>query len=177
MTKNDKNFVADFGESVASLIKGLWVTLINWRQPRVTVQYPFKQTLPRAERFRGRMVHLRDQETGRLRCTACQACVKACPANVITVVGDEAKGKEKRARFYEWRQQRCMFCNLCVEACPFDAIVLGNDFDSPAYAREDLAWHLERLLEPWSGVPEPSPQAELQTEPAVELAEVKPEEK
>jgi NADH-quinone oxidoreductase subunit I len=154
MAKQTKNLVTDIGESAVSLIKGLWVTLANWRRPRVTVQYPFKQELARSERYRGRMVHLRDPETGRLRCTACQACVKACPANVITVVGDEAKGKEKRAKSYEWRSQRCMFCNLCVEACPFSAIVLGNTPAAAVYNRADLVQQLDALLEPWSGTSE-----------------------
>jgi NADH-quinone oxidoreductase subunit I len=137
-----------FADAVLNLLKGLWVTAAYWRRPRVTVQYPFRERLAVFPRYRGRMVHLRDTETGRLRCTACQACVKACPANVITVVGDEGKGKERRAKSYEWNQPRCLFCNLCVEACPFDAIILGTSTDSPAYSREELVWQLDRLLEP-----------------------------
>jgi NADH-quinone oxidoreductase subunit I len=149
MAAHKQPFLADFAEGTLSLFKGLWVTLINWRQPRVTVQYPFKESLARFPRYRGRMVHLRDQETGRLRCTACMACVKACPANVLSVVGDAGKGREKRAAVYEWRQTRCMFCNLCVEACPFNAIVLGNASDAPAYNREELTLQLDALLDPW----------------------------
>jgi len=146
-----KNIITDIALSALSFLKGMWVTLLNWRRPRVTVQYPFKEKLAYFPRFRGRMIHLRDQDTGRLRCTACQACVKACPANVITVVGDDKKGKERRAQSYEWNQPRCMFCNFCVEACPFDAIILGNYMQQPAYARADLVLQLDQLLEPWTG--------------------------
>ena len=151
MAKTEKNLIADIASGAWSLLVGLGVTLANWRRPRVTVQYPFRESLARFPRYRGRLVHLRDQETGRLRCTACMSCVKACPANVLTVVGDEAKGREKRAKSYEWREARCMFCNLCVESCPFDAIILSNELDSPAYERADLVWQLERLLEPLKG--------------------------
>jgi len=142
--------LAQFVEASVNLIKGLIVTLVNWRRPRVTIQYPFKEKLAVSPRWRGRMVHLRDEATGRLRCTACQACVKACPANVITVEGDDNKGRERRAKSYQWREYRCMFCNLCVEACPFDAITLSPDTDAPVYERENLVWELESLLEPWS---------------------------
>ncbi len=167
MTKNEKGLVADIANGSLSLLKGLWVTLVNWKRPRVTVQYPFKERLAYFPRYRGRMIHLRDKDTGRLRCTACQSCVKACPANVITVVGDEAKGREKRAKSYEWRQPRCMFCNLCVESCPFDAIILANETDKPAYSREELVWTLERLLEPWErGIVESASEEPLTLNPS-----------
>jgi len=143
-----KNIIADFISGAWSLLVGLKVTLKSWFGPKITVQYPFKEKLAYSPRYRGRMVHLREAD-GRPKCTACQACVKACPANVISVEGDDKKGRERRAKFYEWRETRCMFCNLCVEACPFDAIKLLNVTDVPAYDKADLTWQLERLLEPW----------------------------
>jgi NADH-quinone oxidoreductase subunit I len=160
MAKNQPGLLADVLNGAWSLVVGLRVTLKNWMEPKITVQYPFKEKLSYAPRYRGRMVHLRDPETGRLRCTACQACVKACPANVIALEGDDKKGRERRARSYVWNQPRCMFCNLCVEACPFKAIILSNETDSPAYSREDLVWQLDRMLEPWHGSQESDSTAE-----------------
>ena len=155
--------LADVITGGASLLTGLRVTLKCWMEPKITVQYPFREKLSYSSRYRGKMLHLRDQESGRLRCTACQACAKACPASVITVVGDEKKGKERRAKSYQWNQPRCMFCNLCVEACPFDAIILSNETDKPAYSRAELVWELERLLEPWHGPRETDANAESGT--------------
>lgn len=175
MANGRKNLLADIVGGAVSLLVGLRVTLKNGLGPKITVQYPFKERLAYAPRYRGRMLHLRDQESGRLRCTACQACAKACPASCITVEGDEKKGRERRAKYYEWRQTRCMFCNLCVEACPFDAIILSNEHDNPAYSRDELIWHLERLLEPWCGG-KTAPQAEAAAPPSPPSAEVKPTE-
>ena len=149
MTEKRASLILDILDGTLSMFKGLWVTLKCWREPRVTVQYPFKEKLAYAPRYRGRMVHLRDRKTGQPKCTACQACVKACPANVVSVEAGDGRGKDRRAKCYVWNEARCMFCNLCVEACPFDAIVLTNQTDGPVYDKEELVWHLERLLEPW----------------------------
>jgi len=155
-----ESLITDFLNGSASLLKGLWVTLTTWRRPRVTVQYPFRESLSRFPRYRGRMKHMRDPETGRLKCTACQACVKVCPANVLTVTGDANKGKEKRAASYEWRQTRCLFCNLCVEACPFNAIELSTGLTDPVYDKAELILQLDDMLEEWHGKPAEAPKGE-----------------
>jgi NADH-quinone oxidoreductase subunit I len=131
-----------------SIIQGLSVTLWNWvRRPRVTENYPAEPARVYA-RFRGRLLHKRDEE-GRLRCTACMACQKACPTLAIaSILGDEGKGREKRAAAYVWDAGRCLFCRLCVEACPFDAIALGREYSTVGESREAVRFSLEQLLEP-----------------------------
>jgi len=143
------NLVAEVAIGTWSIIKGLAVTLWNWmRRPRITENYP-AQPAHIYPRLRGRMVHKRDEQ-GRLKCTACLACQKACPTLAIPLIkGDDKKGREKRAAAYVWDGARCLFCNFCVEACPFDAIVLGPAYSTLGESRADTHRDLEQLLEPW----------------------------
>ena len=141
--------IADVFIGLWSMLQGLGVTLSNWlRRPRVTENYP-AQPAHLYPRFRGRIVHKRD-ETGRLKCTACLACQKACPTLAIPhIKGDDGKGREKRAAEYIWDGGRCLFCHLCVEACPFDAITLHGSYSTVGESREDTHRSLDELLEPY----------------------------
>ena len=149
MTKRT-NLLADIVLGAWSIVKGLTVTFQNALRPRVTRNYPARR--PEASpRWRGRLVHLRGDD-GRLRCTACMACQKACPTNALpTIIGDAGKGREKRAQSYVWDASRCLFCNLCVEACPFDAIRLSDEYSLVGEERGDVVFDLERLLEAGQG--------------------------
>ncbi|RLD03400.1 MAG: NADH-quinone oxidoreductase subunit I [Chloroflexota bacterium] len=109
-----------------------------------TVQYP-EEKLPMYPRFRGALMHLRDPETGMHNCTACGACVQACPQDCLTVEGDEGKGKERRAATFTYELSRCIFCGLCVEACNFDAIEMSPDYEL-ASGTGNIVWDLDRLL-------------------------------
>jgi len=130
-----------------SIVKGLAVTLRNSARPRVTLDYPAKPA-PIYPRYRGRLQHLRDEE-GRLKCTACLACQKACPTLALpTIAGDDKKGKEKRAKTYVWDSGRCLFCGYCVEACPFDALRMTQAYSVVGETRGELHVGLEELLEP-----------------------------
>jgi len=144
------NLLSEVAIAAWSIAKGLSVTLQNALRPRVTRNYPAQRT-EISSRWRGRLVHLRGED-GRPRCTACQACQKACPTLAIgTIVGDERKGRERRARGYLWDASRCLFCGLCVEACPFDAIVLSQDYSVVVESRAETIFELAALLEPEKG--------------------------
>jgi NAD-dependent dihydropyrimidine dehydrogenase PreA subunit len=80
------------------------------------------------------------------RCTNCNICVKACPANVFDIV---VGGRPVIAR-----QDDCQTCFLCEIYCPVDALFVSPMSDGPtgvtegeveaaglfgAYARE-LGW-------------------------------------
>jgi len=144
------NLLADTALGAWSIVKGLTVTFQTALRPRVTRNYPARKTAI-SERWRGRLVHLRGDD-GRLRCTACLACQKACPTNALpTIVGDDKKGREKRAQTYLWDASRCLFCGLCVEACPFDAIRLSQEYSIIGEARPAVVFELDRLLEPEKG--------------------------
>jgi len=69
-------------------------------------------------------------------CVACEACVKACPRNIIEM---RKKGKKSRRIFVSCVNQEkggiarknckvaCIGCGKCVKECNFDAITLENN--------------------------------------------------
>jgi len=145
-----RNWLADIVLTAWSIVKGLSVTLWNVGRPRVTENYPARpaRIYPR---YRGRLRQLRDEE-GRLKCTACLACQKACPTLALpTIEGDDKKGREKRAKTYVWDSGRCLFCGYCVEACPFGAIEMTQAYRVVGESREELHFGLEQLLDPAEG--------------------------
>jgi NADH-quinone oxidoreductase subunit I len=117
-----------------------------------TVQYPAERlSLP--ERFRGFPFLVYDDETGKLRCTACGTCARVCPPQCIWIVRatDPQTGKPLRepAEFYV-DISICMNCGFCAEYCPFDAIKMGHEIEIAAFDRADLLLNLEKLRRPAS---------------------------
>ena len=70
------------------------------------------------------------------KCTACGACVKACPRNIIEL---RYKGKKDKRIFVSCMNTEkgalarkncsvaCIGCGKCVKVCPHDAIVMENN--------------------------------------------------
>jgi Na+-translocating ferredoxin:NAD+ oxidoreductase RNF subunit RnfB len=70
------------------------------------------------------------------KCTACGACVKACPRDIIEL---RHKGKKDRRIFVSCVNREkggparkncsvaCIGCGKCVEACPHEAIIIENN--------------------------------------------------
>ncbi|MCS7178338.1 MAG: 4Fe-4S binding protein [Anaerolineae bacterium] len=117
-----------------------------------TVQYPAER-LPLPERFRGFPFLVYDEETGKLRCTACGTCARVCPPQCIWIVRgtDPQTGKPLRepAGFYV-DISICMNCGFCAEFCPFDAIKMGHEVEVAVWGRADLLLNTERLRRPAS---------------------------
>lgn len=65
--------------------------------------------------FRGHPALRLDDQGGDL-CTACGACVDACPTECIEVQ------KREHATQFALNWQRCMCCGLCASICPVQAI-------------------------------------------------------
>lgn len=63
------------------------------------------------------------------RCTACNICVRVCPANVFDIVPD--------APPVIARQDDCQTCFLCEIYCPADALYVGPDAEGPVAITED----------------------------------------
>ncbi len=70
------------------------------------------------------------------KCTACGACVKACPKGVIELRKKGPKGrrvyvscvnKDKGAVARKSCEAACIACTKCVKACPFEAITIENN--------------------------------------------------
>lgn len=131
-----------------SIVQGLSVTLYNGLcRPRITLMYPRQRETALSPRTRGRFVLRRDPETGRLRCTACGLCQKACPSLVIAIE-PEGTGKDRHPRRYTMDLAHCLFCHLCVEACPFEALAMTDEYELAGYDRSVDTLDFETLTDP-----------------------------
>ncbi len=155
------------------LLKGMVVTIThffksyrrlrNWRVPGkepfpgnrfgiFTHQYP-EERPPIPDRYRGLPIVLYDDETRSEFCTACMACVRACPVGIIHIEqSTDAEGKKiPHSSSYAIEWGVCLNCGFCVNACNFGAIVLDHTLETARHRKEDLAWVAkERLLRPAS---------------------------
>jgi len=70
------------------------------------------------------------------KCTACGACVEACPRDIIELRKKNPKDRkifvccineEKGAVARKNCKVACIGCGACVKVCPFDAITLENN--------------------------------------------------
>jgi NADH-quinone oxidoreductase chain I len=130
-------YLRDIGRGFWSILDSLALTLQYLFTPAITVQYPAeKRRMPL--RALNRHVLTIDVETGKLKCTACDACAKICPTRCIELTG-AGRGKERYPEEFIIDHNLCMYCNLCVEVCPFDAITMwtGN-YEFGAFTREGL---------------------------------------
>src|SRR5262249_5616054 len=71
-------------------------------------------------------------------CTACQACERACPINVIAIEieKDPANPKNRVMTRFDIDEAKCMFCGLCVEPCPTGAIQHTREFEGSQHTGE-----------------------------------------
>ncbi|MEW6398085.1 MAG: NADH-quinone oxidoreductase subunit I [Bacillota bacterium] len=135
----------DTWKAARSMFKGLGVTIREFFSPPVTVQYPDQR--PRiSPLFRGHPVLLSD-ETGKLKCTACMACARACPVDAISI--ESARGEDRKMYPKAWNLNmgRCLQCNLCVEACPFAALGMSTRFETAVDDPDGLIYDLGTLTE------------------------------
>jgi formate hydrogenlyase subunit 6/NADH:ubiquinone oxidoreductase subunit I len=115
-----------FGNVVAAAkttAEGLAVTLAQYFRRPTTVQYPDRTAVPVAdslpERYRGFL------EVDMDICTACKACERDCPINVIAIDIEKVEDVRAMTRF-DIDMGKCMYCGICVESCPTDARAPGD---------------------------------------------------
>ncbi|MDD1721185.1 MAG: 4Fe-4S binding protein [Euryarchaeota archaeon] len=84
-----------------------------------TISYPSSlgQKYSHLEGLRGK------PEFDSSKCTGCQACVRRCSDNAISVVD------ENGVRTLTIDVTRCMYCGRCAEICPVGAITMTNKFE------------------------------------------------
>lgn len=154
-----KNYFAELGSGLSSLIKGMQVTGKEFLTPKVTERYPEnRDTVKVPQRFRAILTLKYDSE-GRHKCIACGMCQRNCPNGTITVEGkmvDTPDGKKKKKLVdYRYDLGSCTFCQLCVTSCPTQAIEFSNDFEQAVFTRELLVKKLNYLPD----APDPEPVA------------------
>ena len=138
-----------------AIIGGLMLTFKHIFQRKRTMQYPeqrrediaVEQGGLRGKNYRG-LHRLNKDEQGRVECVACFMCATACPANCITIVGEEAPwaDREKYPSVFEIDELKCIFCGMCEYACPVDAIELTPVYDMVGLSRTEMIFDKEKLL-------------------------------
>ncbi|MCS7336873.1 MAG: NADH-quinone oxidoreductase subunit I [Verrucomicrobiae bacterium] len=129
--------IKEFCLGLHSLATGLAVTLEQFFRRPVTVHYPW-EVLELPARYRGHIVLVRDEQTGRLRCIACKMCERICPSDCIVVEGAKLPG-ESRKSVTEFKLDftKCSLCGLCVEVCPVDALAFSKRYNLASTRKAD----------------------------------------
>ena len=136
-----------FGRGVWSLAVGLGVTGRHMLRRRVTIYYPHER--PDTSNWGGPIELVTFPETLTHDCIACNACVRICPSECITVEGERPEGSKKmRATRFILDFSTCSLCGLCVEVCPTDTLRYSTRYDEATYTRDAT---YNDLLGPFGG--------------------------
>jgi NADH-quinone oxidoreductase subunit I len=153
-------------KGLKELVVGLGITGKHLGRHAVTIQYP-EEKWPMPERSRGIVVLLSDKETGKLNCTACMLCMRACPTAAIAIDAPRGEDKKRQLKKFDIDFTLCCFCGLCEEACNFAAIKMAPKYEFSTDNKEDLIWDMNKLQEMGRDVPyEPRPKKKPTPKPA-----------
>lgn len=130
---------------LVELLQGMALTFRHMFRPKLTLNYPYEKGYL-SPRFRGEHA-LRRYANGEERCIACKLCEAVCPAQAITIEGEERDDGSRRTTRYDIDMTKCIFCGFCEEACPVDAIVEGPNFEYATETREELMYDKDKLLD------------------------------
>ena len=118
-----RGYFGKIGVAARTVSEGMAVTLAQYFRRPTTVQYPDRTAVPVVdslpERYRGFL------EVDMDICTACKACERDCPINVIAI-DVEKRGNERVMTRFDIDMGKCMYCGICVESCPIPAQAPGD---------------------------------------------------
>src|SRR5215471_5247482 len=119
----NRSYFGEIVQSAKSVLEGMAVTFSYMFRKPTTVQYPDRVDVPVAdslpERYRGFL------EVDMDICTACKACERDCPINVIAI-DVEKRGDGRVMTRFDIDMGKCMYCGICVESCPIPAQAPGD---------------------------------------------------
>lgn len=134
-------------KDIKALISGLGIAGKHLGRHAITIQYP-EEKWEMPERSRGIVVLLSDPETGKLNCTGCKLCEKACPSSAITIDAPrDPETKKRTVTKFTLDLSFCCFCGLCEEACNFAAIKMAGKYEFSTDNKDDLFWDMDKLQE------------------------------
>ncbi|UCD64916.1 MAG: NADH-quinone oxidoreductase subunit I [Candidatus Zixiibacteriota bacterium] len=139
-------------KGIKELILGMTITGKHLGRHAITIQYP-EEKWPMPERSRGIVVLLSDKETGKLNCTSCMLCMRACPTAAIFIDAPRGEDKKRQLKVFNVDNAICCFCGLCEEACNFTAIKMAPKYEFSTENKEELLWDMHRLQEVGRDVP------------------------
>lgn len=118
-----RGYFAGIARAARTVADGLAVTLAQYFRRPTTVQYPDRTAVPVVdslpERYRGFL------EVDMDICTACKACERDCPIDVIAI-DVEKVGEQRVMTRFDIDMGKCMYCGICVESCPIAAQAPGD---------------------------------------------------
>jgi NAD(P)H-quinone oxidoreductase subunit I len=119
----NRGYLGNIVAAAKTTAEGMAVTLAQYFRRATTVQYPDRTDVPVVdslpERYRGFL------EVDMDICTACKACERDCPINVIAIDIEKQEDARGMTRF-DIDMGKCMYCGICVESCPTDAMAPGD---------------------------------------------------
>jgi formate hydrogenlyase subunit 6/NADH:ubiquinone oxidoreductase subunit I len=118
-----RGYFGKIAVAARTVSEGMAVTLAQYFRRPTTVQYPDRTRVPVVdslpERYRGFL------EVDMDICTACKACERDCPINVIAI-DVEKRGDARVMTRFDIDMGKCMYCGICVESCPVPAQAPGD---------------------------------------------------
>ena len=121
--KERRGYFGKIAVAARTVSEGMAVTLAQYFRRPTTVQYPDRTRVPVVEslpeRYRGFL------EVDMALCTACKACERDCPIDVIAI-DVEKRGAERVMTRFDIDMGKCMYCGICVDSCPVPAQAPGD---------------------------------------------------
>lgn len=156
--RNEAERKLNFWERIylVEIFKGLVNTFKMMFRPTTTIDYVGEKSKDHqrhvaAVGYRGEH-YLKVDDNDNIKCVACYMCSTACPAECITIVGDETDVDQfgaqrfKAPKVFEIDMLKCIYCGMCVEACPKDAIAMSTTYNQVGTKRGDFIFDKDRLL-------------------------------